>query len=258
MARRCGQCGGARSARSPPVGGDRRQVARPPPPPRRVWLGGRMPSLTRAEATTRAALLTVDAMEVDLDLDRGAEVFGSRTTIRFTCREPGAVDLRRRAAARRCTRWRSTGGRSTRPPLVDGRLPLTGLRRRQRARGRRDDGLQPRRRGPAPLHRPRRRRGLRLRPPRSSTPRRRSSPASTSPTSRRRTPWRVTAPPDWTVLGNGGRHDGRPGPLGAGRRPPPLATYFVTVCAGPYVVRARRARRHPARPARPRARSSRT
>ena len=31
-----------------------------------------MPSLTRAEALTRAALLTVDAMEVDLDLDRGA------------------------------------------------------------------------------------------------------------------------------------------------------------------------------------------
>ena len=63
-----------------------------------------MPSLTRAEATTRAALIAVDAMEVDLDLDRGAEVFGSRTTIRFTCRTPGAstfVDLRPREP---CTR----------------------------------------------------------------------------------------------------------------------------------------------------------
>ena len=38
-----------------------------------------MPSLTRAEALTRAALLAVDAVEVDLDLDRGAERFGCRS-----------------------------------------------------------------------------------------------------------------------------------------------------------------------------------
>ena len=63
-----------------------------------------MPSLTRAEATTRAALITVDAMTVDLDLDRGSEVFGSRTTIRFTCADPGGVDVRRGACARPCTR----------------------------------------------------------------------------------------------------------------------------------------------------------
>jgi aminopeptidase N len=59
-----------------------------------------MPSLTRTEATARAALIHVDAVEVDLDLDRGEEVFGSRTTIRFACRAPGSatfVDLRPRA-----------------------------------------------------------------------------------------------------------------------------------------------------------------
>ena len=58
-----------------------------------------MPSLTRAEAIARATLLTVDAVTVDLDLDRGNRLFGSRTTIRFTCREPGCstfVDLRSR------------------------------------------------------------------------------------------------------------------------------------------------------------------
>ena len=48
-----------------------------------------MPSLTRSEAVTRATRLTVDAMEVDLDLDRGTEVFGSRACIRFSCHEPG-------------------------------------------------------------------------------------------------------------------------------------------------------------------------
>ena len=55
--------------------------------------------LTRTEAVARAALLTVHAMEVDLDLDRGSEVFGSRATIRFTCHAPGAstfVDVRAR------------------------------------------------------------------------------------------------------------------------------------------------------------------
>ena len=59
-----------------------------------------MPSLTRAEATARAALIAVGAVDVDLDLDRGAELFGSRTTLRFTSRTSGAstfVELRPRA-----------------------------------------------------------------------------------------------------------------------------------------------------------------
>ena len=58
-----------------------------------------MPSLTRAEAITRAALITVDAMTVDLDLDKGSEVFGSRTRVRFTCATPGGstfVEVRAR------------------------------------------------------------------------------------------------------------------------------------------------------------------
>jgi aminopeptidase N len=57
---------------------------------------GPMPSLTRAEAERRAHLLRVDAYEIDLDLTRGGEVFGSTTRIRFRSVEPGAatfVDL---------------------------------------------------------------------------------------------------------------------------------------------------------------------
>ncbi|GAA3826575.1 aminopeptidase N [Nocardioides panacisoli] len=51
-------------------------------------------NLTREEATARAALIDVTSYTVDLDLTQaerdGVETFGSTTTLRFTCREPGA------------------------------------------------------------------------------------------------------------------------------------------------------------------------
>ena len=53
-------------------------------------------NLTRDEAAGRARLLRVADYLVELDLTRGDTVFGSRTTIRFECAEPGAptfVDL---------------------------------------------------------------------------------------------------------------------------------------------------------------------
>ena len=43
-------------------------------------------NLTRHEAGERAALLSVESYEVELDLTRGERVFGSRTTVRFTAR----------------------------------------------------------------------------------------------------------------------------------------------------------------------------
>jgi aminopeptidase N len=49
-----------------------------------------MPSLTRAEASARAATIDVDAYEVDLDLTGGAETFRSRTVLRFHA-QPGAT-----------------------------------------------------------------------------------------------------------------------------------------------------------------------
>ncbi len=48
------------------------------------------PNLTRDEAATRAALLDVTSYSIDLDLTTGDTTFGSTTTIRFTCAEPGA------------------------------------------------------------------------------------------------------------------------------------------------------------------------
>src|SRR6476646_1393444 len=47
-------------------------------------------NLTREEAATRAALLDVTSYSIDLDLTTGDTIFSSTTTVRFTCREPGA------------------------------------------------------------------------------------------------------------------------------------------------------------------------
>ncbi|WP_121251968.1 aminopeptidase N [Nocardioides ferulae] len=47
-------------------------------------------NLTRDEAATRAALLDVSSYTIDLDLTTDEKTFGSTTTIRFTCTEPGA------------------------------------------------------------------------------------------------------------------------------------------------------------------------
>ena len=53
-------------------------------------------NLTRAEAATRSALITVSSYEVDLDLTGDDETFGSVSVIRFGCAAPGSstfVDL---------------------------------------------------------------------------------------------------------------------------------------------------------------------
>src|SRR4029453_8293790 len=44
----------------------------------------------------------------------------------------------------------------------------------------------------------------------------------------------VSTPRHWTVVGNGAATHTRPGRWSLATHPP-LATYFVTVCAGPYV-----------------------
>jgi aminopeptidase N len=85
-----------------------------------------MPALTRAEAVARRRLLNVRSSTVDLDLTRGEEVFDSVTVIRFACVEPGAdsfVDVKPNVL-----RSVVLNGRRLDPAdLVDGRFPLTGL-----------------------------------------------------------------------------------------------------------------------------------
>ena len=46
-------------------------------------------NLTREEAATRAALVTVDRHDVELDVASGPETFSTTSTIHFTCTQPG-------------------------------------------------------------------------------------------------------------------------------------------------------------------------
>jgi len=83
-------------------------------------------SVTQAEAQTRADLLDVHSYAVDLDLTRGAEVFGSTTVVRFACTSPGAAAF----VEVRPVNLRSAvlNGRPLDPAsLAGGRLTLDGL-----------------------------------------------------------------------------------------------------------------------------------
>ncbi|HET7327207.1 MAG TPA: aminopeptidase N [Nocardioidaceae bacterium] len=89
-----------------------------------------MPSLTLAEAQQRAGLLVVDHYTLELDLTRGSEVFTSTTTVRFSCHHlDGAADA---------SSWIDVQPRGVRRAVLndqpidvddlrDGRLPLRGL-----------------------------------------------------------------------------------------------------------------------------------
>ncbi|MEV6009255.1 aminopeptidase N [Streptomyces sp. NPDC051976] len=84
-----------------------------------------MPALSRAEAETRARDLTVHHYAIDLDLTRGDEVFGSTVTIRFTA----ARDCDSFAEVKPAVLHEATlDGAPLDPALLDdNRLPLTAL-----------------------------------------------------------------------------------------------------------------------------------
>ncbi len=190
-----------------------------------------MPSLTRAEAMARAALLRVDDVAVDLDLDRGAEVFGSRTVLRFSCAAPGAatfVDVRPRelrSAVLNGTHLDVAELRGGRLDLVD--LAADNVLEVEATMAYSHDGQG--------LHRS-------------------TDPADgedyvfghlfldaaptvfacfDQPDLKAPHTVAVTAPEHWTVLGNGAATRTGPGRWVLATTPP-LATYFVTVCAGPW------------------------
>ncbi|MEU3463168.1 aminopeptidase N [Streptomyces sp. NPDC006733] len=85
-----------------------------------------MPALTRAEAETRARLIDVDRYAIHFDLTRGDTTFRSTSVIRFTAREPGAATfIELRPAVLHSA---ELNGRPLDPgTLDDGRLPLPGL-----------------------------------------------------------------------------------------------------------------------------------
>ena len=84
-------------------------------------------NLTRDEAATRAALLAVTSYSIDLDLTTGDSTFASTTTIRFTCREPGAETFADLVDA--TIHEITLNGESVDPATAyaDSRITLTGL-----------------------------------------------------------------------------------------------------------------------------------
>ncbi|GAA4119668.1 aminopeptidase N [Knoellia locipacati] len=171
-------------------------------------------------------------MEVDLDLDRGTEHFGSSTRITFSCSAPGsATFLDLRAVS---VETIELNGIPVDPAaVVDGRLPLADLGadnvvevRSTMAYSRDGQGLH-----------------------------RSTDPADgedyvyghlfldaaptvfacfDQPDLKASYAVSVRAPQEWVVLGNGRATRTAPGQWDLSETLP-LATYFVTVCAGPYV-----------------------
>ncbi|MBB5933561.1 aminopeptidase N [Streptomyces zagrosensis] len=85
-----------------------------------------MSVLTHDEAQTRAALIGLRRYTIDLDLTRGVEVFGSITSVRFCVREAGTDTFIQLEAA--ALHRVVLDGTTLDPALyVDGRYPLTGL-----------------------------------------------------------------------------------------------------------------------------------
>ncbi len=191
-----------------------------------------MRSLTLAEARERASLLTVLSYAVELDLDQGSEVFGSRTTIRFSCSAPGVdtwVDLK----ARSVESVSLNGVDLDVDAVADGRLPLTGLAADNvlvvaatMAYSHDGQGLH-RATDPAD-HNDYVYGHLFL----DAAP----SVYACFDQPDLKAPYDVVvrAPLDWTVIGNGAASSSGPGTWQLATTKP-LATYFVTVCAGPYV-----------------------
>ncbi|MEO6504229.1 MAG: aminopeptidase N [Jatrophihabitantaceae bacterium] len=190
-----------------------------------------MPSLTRLEAVERAALLTVRNYRITLDLTGAAQDFGSDTVIEFSAADPTAstfLDLR--AASVQSV---SLNDEPVDPAdLVDGRLPLTGLRPENVLRVRARMAYSSDGEG---MHR-------HVDPADGQTYLYAMSFLDAAPR------WfgcfdqpdlkasfdiEVRCPPEWTVIGNGAATRSAPGHwrLASTR---PLATYFVTLVAGPY------------------------
>lgn len=190
-----------------------------------------MPLLYQAEAAARSALIDVTSYDVELDLTDPGERFTSTSTVTFTARDTGGTTFAEVVAEELAEA--TLNGRPLDPP-VDGRLLLTDLAATNVLRV---SGTFAYSRDGQGLHRS-------------------VDPADglvyiygmsfldaapqvfacfDQPDLKAPFDVRVTAPADWVVAGNGHAEQ-----VAAGQwvlaTTPPLATYFVTVCAGPYAT----------------------
>ena len=194
---------------------------------------GGVAALTMREARTRAALITVDTYQLDFDLTGGAEHFTSTTTIRFRAAEPGAdsfVELR----PSRLHSARLNGTALEPASLVDGRLPLPGLRADNELvvvadfpYSRASEGMH-RFVDPADDE-------IYLYAQPSITQAPRMMACFDQPDLKAPVMLRVSADPRWQVVANAEGKQISPGRWEF-EPTPPLATYLMTLAAGPYQV----------------------
>jgi len=183
-------------------------------------------SLTQAEAVRRAELLTVHSYDLELELSE-AETFQSRSTVRFSCAEPGADTFAELAGALTTTATLN-GQPLADSALEDNRIRLTSLAA--------DNELVVEATLPCVtsgdgMHRY-------VDPADGATYvaafcgmdlAQRVFACFDQPDLKAPITLSVRAPDEWTVLANGK-------PLGGGRfaTTPPLSTYLFVVCAGPW------------------------
>ncbi|GLV73813.1 aminopeptidase N [Streptomyces hygroscopicus] len=198
-----------------------------------------MSVLTREEAQIRARLIEVHRYTIDLDLTRGEELFGSTTTIRFRAREAGAdtfVELHPAALHRAVLDGRELDLTGAAGALADGRLPLTAL-----TEGEHELRVE------ADMRYSHTGEGMhRFTDPADGetylyticcmSDANDVFAAFDQPDLKAVFDVRVTAPPQWTVLGNGIAT--RVGAPEEGRwqlaPTPPISTYLMALAAGPY------------------------
>ncbi|QGN47298.1 aminopeptidase N [Micromonospora sp. WMMC415] len=193
-----------------------------------------MPSLTRVEATARAAVITVESYQVDLDLTGGGELFRSHVTIRFRATPGAGTFVECKPAALRSARLNGTDLDPA--ALDDNRLPLSGLAAHNTLTVEADMAYSNTGEG---MHRF-------VDPADGETylyamsfldDVQRIFAAFDQPDLKAPVTLTVTAPEHWTVAANGEpAATPRPGRWEFARTAP-LATYFVSLIAGPWHVR---------------------
>ncbi|MFB9359350.1 aminopeptidase N [Actinoplanes nipponensis] len=193
-----------------------------------------MPSLTRAEATARAAALTVTGYDIDLDLTGGGDTFRSRTVLRFAAEPGGSAFVEFEPAELVSV---TLNGKPVDPAEPVGeRLALTGLAERNELVV---EALMTYSNTGEGLHR--------FTDPADGCVylyahmfldgARRIFPCFDQPDLKAPFTLAVTAPDGWLVAANGEPAGAADGGRFTFAPTKPLATYFVSLIAGPYHAR---------------------